>query len=999
MLMRNSGHALKCILFVSGFCSLLYQVVWQRLFGLVCSSDNVTASLVVAAFLFGLGAGNVAAAKLTRAISPRVAFRLLAVCEALITIFAFSSPMVYYDILFAYFLKNPVSLFQTFIILFISLLPPTFLMGMSMPLLGRAIVEKAENTASTLGDLYAANIVGAGTGALVTAFWLLGSLGMEFALYFGGFLNLCVAFGLWIMPHRFGDRLDSRPSVDWKSWLIVIALGFFSLPGRSIIFGGFHNGAFLPGLFIVACAYCAFERRASAEYRLKGAILILAAITFGAFIGMDDTLFLPATAALAFAIRCGSTRDQAEVRLGKGCLLIAATAFLAARCNSHEWAVFHYLTGAHWLFHSPDDDSERRRRGKLALGMGAAILLCLPKLLAGEVEPAMSSFFGVVAFATCMLLPFSADAAFARRDDFKQTHLVPLLIAALFVWMTTGEWLLAIAVSLTGGICVALWRHSQRDATDDTIRFSMAAWMVLAFASGFVAVSMELIWFRTLYTYFSGNAYVFGPMLATFLLCDGLGMWVAAILVKKTRNYGLAFLCTQILAVVSALLMYHVFMHSLYWNQSMFGMIGASLFLIGIPGFFLGFTFPFIQEAIQDDDTKIGSRIGLILFFNTLGNTAGGIVTAFVLLGYLGTIDSLFAIAAFPLAIALFCFFRKTARLSMGLVSGAILALCCMLPSNDSFWMRIHGMHERAHPPILTEDYSGVCMISVGDTATRFFLDERIKTRGTLFVSGYRQGDIPFGHSQTVMGLLGAGLHPNPKEVLCIGIGSASTPHLMGMRGSVTRIDMVELVEAEIPVLAAVSERDFGRYLGVIFSDPRYRLHIGDGRKFLFGAGQYDIIQADMRTAEAAGSGAIYSREFFEVAARRLKPGGYFIQQLFGKSTLATMQTVFPHVHRYKSFAIASNQPIEVSKERLFSFFDRELSSNLVAVGLNPQLIKSILFSYFESGDFVGVSDSDLATDGVHINTDLLPVDEFYLNRPLIPSNLSPKSWFWGRGN
>src|SRR3982750_3581640 len=57
---RHALPVLHAVFFVSGFCALVYQVAWQRMLGLFGGSDTVSATIVVGAFLFGLGVGSLA---------------------------------------------------------------------------------------------------------------------------------------------------------------------------------------------------------------------------------------------------------------------------------------------------------------------------------------------------------------------------------------------------------------------------------------------------------------------------------------------------------------------------------------------------------------------------------------------------------------------------------------------------------------------------------------------------------------------------------------------------------------------------------------------------------------------------------------------------------------------------------------------------------------------------------------------------------------------------
>ena len=58
------------VFFASGFAALLYQVVWQRLLVLFSGADVVSVTIIVAAFMAGLGCGSLAGAGWPTASTP-----------------------------------------------------------------------------------------------------------------------------------------------------------------------------------------------------------------------------------------------------------------------------------------------------------------------------------------------------------------------------------------------------------------------------------------------------------------------------------------------------------------------------------------------------------------------------------------------------------------------------------------------------------------------------------------------------------------------------------------------------------------------------------------------------------------------------------------------------------------------------------------------------------------------------------------------------------------
>lgn len=97
---RRVLSALYAVFFASGFSALLYQTTWQRMLALFAGSDVVAATLVVSAFLFGLGVGSLWAASFADRLSCQRAIQVFALCELGIGAFSAASPFVFYDFLF-----------------------------------------------------------------------------------------------------------------------------------------------------------------------------------------------------------------------------------------------------------------------------------------------------------------------------------------------------------------------------------------------------------------------------------------------------------------------------------------------------------------------------------------------------------------------------------------------------------------------------------------------------------------------------------------------------------------------------------------------------------------------------------------------------------------------------------------------------------------------------------------------------------------------------------
>lgn len=196
---------------ISGFCSLVYEIVWLRL---AMANFGVTAglvSIVLSTFMGGLGIGSwVAGIAMRKKGRGRIALRVYSAAELLV---GCSSVVVPYQLkLGRLLLQHLGSLGQwqslTYYILSgiwlgITLIPWCACMGSTFPLLMSVIRETSQaESEHAFSYLYVANVLGALIGTLCSAFALIELLGFKGTLYFAGALNVLLAVSAFTLSLR-----------------------------------------------------------------------------------------------------------------------------------------------------------------------------------------------------------------------------------------------------------------------------------------------------------------------------------------------------------------------------------------------------------------------------------------------------------------------------------------------------------------------------------------------------------------------------------------------------------------------------------------------------------------------------------------------------------------------------------------------------------------------------------------------------------------------------
>lgn len=734
--------------FASGSAALVYQVVWQRVLAFHTGVGITSIALIVAAFMAGLGIGSHVGGVLSVRVSPKRALRVFAVLEILIGLLAMGSVSFYYDGLDRWASGLYASTAGAALTHFLALLPPTALMGMSLPFLVRALVRDVQTAPRTIGILYGVNVLGAAAGALVTPWWLLRFYGMEGA-------------------------------VGW--------------------------------------------------------------------------------------------------------------------------------------------------------GVGANLLA------------------GVAALGAGLLLDRLARAEAAQAEEEEDSSPTPAL------------------------------------ETAPAERHPLALWMSLYALSGFLALSLEILWFRVMDVSVKSMAFTFGSVLCYYLLGLGLGSLVGGRLATRWSRPLTTFATFQCaLLVYSAVALtllarmppaapgYGWFLD--YWATDYFFQLGADwnpetlfrlyffmpVFLYGPPTFLMGLSFTALQRAVQDDPRTSGRKVGLLQAANIAGSVGGSLVGGLVLIHNLGTTGALRVLVVVGGLVFLWVRARQEGPSRAVLAWGTALALAvAIIPGGDAFWTRLHGVTTTERPSFIGEDATAVTAVTPGQPEV-----------WRIAVGGLPHSWIPFGGIHSMLGALPAVVHPEPRDIGVIGLGSGETAWAAACRPETRSVVTWEIAASLPPLLPAVAERTRpGNPVRTFLRDPRIQVVDADGRHALLRSEErYDLIQIDALYRTSPGSGNLYSVEFFELCARRLKPGGIICTQIPSRRAMLTFTAAIPHTINFGNLMVGSVEPLPIEPD----VWIRRLRSPEVLAYLGSDTVDAVESRL--QGAHRGRHNPDTR---LGLNYDLFPRDEF----------------------
>jgi spermidine synthase len=323
---------------------------------------------------------------------------------------------------------------------------------------------------------------------------------------------------------------------------------------------------------------------------------------------------------------------------------------------------------------------------------------------------------------------------------------------------------------------------------------------------------------------------------------------------------------------------------------------------------------PMAIKICTTDVRRVGRFFGNVYAVNTLGAIIGSFAAGFLLIPWLGSQNSIFIAVAINIfaagSILVHAPSLSFSRRLAAVLSTAGLALLVWFPM--STWdenVLSSGPYMYADDYRRTSVKKGIdlgsamkerkqllyfkeglhALVSVEETALG---DVTLGINGKTDASA-KGGDVA---TQLILGHLPLLLHQNAEDVLVIGLGSGMTLGAVEMHP----VKALDVVEIEAAVVEA--NEYFREFTGDALNDPRANLIVGDGRNHLaLTSRQYDVIISEPSNPWVSGMANLFTREFFELAKKRLRRGGLMCQWVHAytmssvdfKTIVHTFHTVF----------------------------------------------------------------------------------------------------------
>jgi len=232
--------ALLACFILSGATGLVYQVLWGRMLSLVFGSTTAATGTVLAVFMGGLALGGWISGRRADALRrPLLVYGLL---EAGIGLFALLAPWLFKAAVPVYrwgWQATDGSWAAMFALRFglalAALLPPTAMMGATLPVLSRLCATRPQTLGARIGALYGANTFGAAVGAFLAGFAVIPLLGMRATLWATALVNFGLLGAAVLLERRFSSPVAQEGMKD----AIIPSSPHSFLPSLRVVLVGF----------------------------------------------------------------------------------------------------------------------------------------------------------------------------------------------------------------------------------------------------------------------------------------------------------------------------------------------------------------------------------------------------------------------------------------------------------------------------------------------------------------------------------------------------------------------------------------------------------------------------------------------------------------------------------------------------------------------------------------------------------------------------------------
>ena len=435
--------------------------------------------------------------------------------------------------------------------------------------------------------------------------------------------------------------------------------------------------------------------------------------------------------------------------------------------------------------------------------------------------------------------------------------------------------------------------------------------LLTAGIAGFVSLGYEIVWYRLFSFTTAGQAKSFAFLLGAYLLGIGVGSQGAQRICEKVTN-PLTFTRVLVGTVIGANLLGFMVAPILFALVARVSYLWA-LVPIGLAAACLGAVFPLLCHISIAPDGRAGARTSYLYLSNIVGSALGSYLTGFVFMDFLPLRYVTIVLTLAGLGLGMLLMLKaELKRLTFVAAALGVFASALFVASGSG--PLFHLMYDKL---VLKRAFSsriGAFFAAVVETRSGVI---GVTPDGMVFGGGIYDGRFNVSPLNDRNGIVRAYslsyFHPNPKEVLMIGLSSGSWAQVIANHPQVEHLTIVEINPGYLRLIRQVPE------VASILQNPKVDIAIDDGRRWLVRNPdrKFDAIVMNTSYNWRSHMSNLLSVEFLRLVRQHLNPGGvHFYNTTDSPEALLTGVSVFPFGMRLMNFMVVSDTPLPLDVDR-----------------------------------------------------------------------------------
>jgi spermidine synthase len=555
----------------------------------------------------------------------------------------------------------------------------------------------------------------------------------------------------------------------------------------------------------------------------------------------------------------------------------------------------------------------------LQTGLIAFTLVALPTILMGATLPMLVSY-------TVRLSHNVGTSVGALYAVNTLGSAAACFCAGLFLMRWLGQSkTVAVAASLNAivGASVLAWQFVRRKPPSETRQqdesaptstgepsaISFPAAIVIAGVAGFISLGYEIVWYR-LFSYTTGGvAKSFAFLLGAYLAGIAGGSLVTNRVCKRIANPQtfIRFLVATVFGanllgfLVGPILFNSVLHVSYLWTLVPIGLAAAGL----------GAVFPMLCHISIPPDGRAGARMSYVYLSNIAGSALGSYLTGFVLMDILPLRYVSVVLTLLGLSLGVVLLLRVQLKRTSFVLSaaGAFIGALLVVQAPEFLF---HHMYEKMQ--LKTNYAPAAAYASVVETRSGVIT---VTSDGMVFGGGIYDGRFSVDLIKDANGIERpfalSYFHPNPREVLMVGLSSGSWAQVIVNNPQVEHLTIVEINPGYLRLI------EHNDTVASLLKNPKIHIEIDDGRRWLIrnGGRKFDAIVMNTTHHWRSNASNLLSVDFLQLIRHHLNPGGvHFYNTTGSDEVLATGLRVFPNGMRVVNLLVVSDTPLQLNAQR-----------------------------------------------------------------------------------